>query len=82
MSLRDYLHSFPIFRYDNARHKPDLGFIGHKHLNGGTVIKCAAPDISDVIDALRKKKAMAIGKIGETDIHVETCPMTNGKTIA
>ena len=21
-----------IFRYDNARHKPDLGFIEHKHL--------------------------------------------------
>ena len=39
-----------IFRYDNARHKPNLGFIDHKHLNDGTVVECAMPDISVVVD--------------------------------
>lgn len=39
-----------IFRYDNARHKPDLGFADHKHLNDGTILQCAAPNISAVID--------------------------------
>jgi len=39
-----------IFRYDNARHRPGLGFVDHKHLSDGTVMECAAPDISDVVD--------------------------------
>ena len=39
-----------IFRYDNARHKPDLGFIEHKHLSDGSIVKCSVPDISDVVD--------------------------------
>jgi len=39
-----------IFRYDNARHRPALGFINHKHLGDGTVIESAEPDIADVID--------------------------------
>ena len=39
-----------IFRYDNARHKPDLGFIDHKHLNDGSIVQCGVPDISDVVD--------------------------------
>jgi len=39
-----------IFRYDNARHKPDLGFINHKHLSDGSIVECAIPDISDVVD--------------------------------
>ena len=39
-----------IFRYDNARHRPTLGFIDHKHLSDGTVIESAEPDIADVID--------------------------------
>ena len=39
-----------IFRYDNARHKPDLGFIEHKHLSDGSIVKCGVPDISDVVD--------------------------------
>lgn len=29
-----------IFRYDNARHKPGLGFIDHKHLNDGSIVQC------------------------------------------
>ena len=39
-----------IFRYDNARHKPDLGFIEHKPLSGGSIVECSVPDISDVVD--------------------------------
>ena len=39
-----------IFRYDNARHKPDLGFIEHKHLSDGSIVECSVPDISDVVD--------------------------------
>ena len=39
-----------IFRYDNARHKPDLGFINHKHLSDGSIVQCGVPDISDVVD--------------------------------
>lgn len=39
-----------IFRYDNARHRPDLGFPDHKHLSDGTVVQCPVPDISDVVD--------------------------------
>ena len=39
-----------IFRYDNARHKPDLGFIEHKHLSDDSIVKCGVPDISDVVD--------------------------------
>jgi len=39
-----------IFRYDNARHKPDLGFTEHKHLSNGSIVKCGVPDISDVVD--------------------------------
>ncbi len=39
-----------VFRYDNARHKPDLGFNDHKHLDDGTTVQSSAPDISDVVD--------------------------------
>jgi len=39
-----------IFRYDNARHKPDLGFIEHKHLSDGSIVECGVPDVSDVVD--------------------------------
>ncbi len=39
-----------IFRYDNARHKPNLGFVDHKHLSDGTIVSCPMPDIADVVD--------------------------------
>ena len=39
-----------IFRYDNARHKPGLGFMDHKHLGDGSIIQCGIPNISDVVD--------------------------------
>ncbi|MFH0724745.1 MAG: DUF6516 family protein [Pseudomonadota bacterium] len=39
-----------IFKYDNARHRPDLGFSNHKHLDDGTIIRTSLPDIFDVVD--------------------------------
>jgi hypothetical protein len=39
-----------IFRYDNARHKPDLGFKDHKHLNDGSIMQCDVPNVTDVVD--------------------------------
>ncbi|MCK4823233.1 hypothetical protein KA005_46180 [bacterium] len=39
-----------IFRYDNAAHKPALGFKEHKHTSTGEVIKAASPDIQVLID--------------------------------
>ena len=39
-----------IFRYDNASHRPALGFVNHKHASDGTVVESAEPDIADVID--------------------------------
>jgi hypothetical protein len=43
-----------IFRYDNARHKPELGFKDHKHLHDGTMVQCSMPDMSDVVDEVIK----------------------------
>ena len=39
-----------IFRYDNARHRADLGFGDHKHLADGAIVQTAMPDVSDVVD--------------------------------
>jgi len=43
-----------IFRYDNARHKPELGFKDHKHLHDGSMVQSSMPDISDVVDEVIK----------------------------
>jgi hypothetical protein len=43
-----------IFRYDNARHRPELGFKDHKHLNDGSMVFSSMPDISDVVDEVIK----------------------------
>lgn len=43
-----------IFRYDNARHKPELGFKDHKHLHDGSIIQSSMPDITDVVDEVIK----------------------------
>jgi hypothetical protein len=43
-----------IFRYDNARHKPELGFKDHKHLYDGSMVQSFMPDISDVVDEVIK----------------------------
>jgi hypothetical protein len=39
-----------IFRYDNAKHKPALNMINHKHLSDGSVIGIDPPSIEDLID--------------------------------
>ena len=38
------------FRYDNARHKPELQFIEHKHLPGNNIIEAPPPHISELVD--------------------------------
>ena len=38
-----------IFRYDNANHKPPLGFIEHKHLIDGRIIQANAPRLDEVL---------------------------------
>ncbi len=37
-----------VFRYDNARHKPQLLFSEHKHLSG-QIIEASAPTLGDVL---------------------------------
>ena len=37
-----------IFRYDNAQHKPDLGYVEHKHIRN-KIISSEIPDIEQVI---------------------------------
>ena len=39
-----------IFRYDNAAHRPVLGFNEHKHSSDGTIYEAALPDIFDLVD--------------------------------
>ncbi|MBC8438209.1 MAG: hypothetical protein H8D87_00780 [Deltaproteobacteria bacterium] len=41
-----------IFRYDNAAHRPVLGFNEHKHSNDGTIHEAALPDIFDFVDEI------------------------------
>lgn len=37
-----------IFRYDNAKHKPALGFIDHKHIKG-KIISSKIPSLDQII---------------------------------
>ncbi|MBD2395481.1 hypothetical protein H6G11_14605 [Cyanobacterium aponinum FACHB-4101] len=37
-----------IFPYDNAKHKPDLGYRDHKHIDN-KIIPSAIPDIEEII---------------------------------
>lgn len=40
----------PIFRYDNARHKPDLGFADHRHASDGTITQVIrVPDLGHIV---------------------------------
>ena len=39
-----------IFRYDNAVHKPDLGFKEHMHTADGSIIQAKAPEIKELVD--------------------------------
>lgn len=37
-----------IFRYDNAKHKPDLGYSEHKHINN-KIIPSVIPEIEEIM---------------------------------
>lgn len=50
-----YLESQLIFRYDNARHKPELAFIEHQHLPQ-QIIEFSAPSLSDVLEEIFTSK--------------------------
>lgn len=39
-----------IFRYDNSKHKPALGFDEHKHLRDGSIIPSPLPSIDEIVD--------------------------------
>jgi hypothetical protein len=39
-----------LFRYDNAVHKPDLKFKGHKHTKDGKIIIAPVPKISELVE--------------------------------
>jgi len=41
-----------IFRYDNAKHRPDLGFNAHKHLSDGAISAATLPDIFELVDEI------------------------------
>jgi hypothetical protein len=41
-----------IFRYDNAKHRPELGFKAHKHLADGKISAAALPDVFDLVDEI------------------------------
>lgn len=41
-----------IFRYDNATHKPPLGFKEHKHLGNGEIIEASSPEPKHLIDEI------------------------------
>jgi len=46
-----------IFRYDNARHRPDPGFLDHKHVQGSmtaAMIPTLESVLGEVFDYLRK----------------------------
>lgn len=38
-----------LFRYDNARHRPPLDQLEHKHLPNGEIFLVDAPDMEDVL---------------------------------
>ena len=39
-----------IFRYDNAVHRPGLGFKEHKHTRDGGIVGASLPEVSDILD--------------------------------
>ena len=41
-----------VFRYDNAVHRPALGFKEHKHTKEGVAIDASLPDVSDIMDEI------------------------------
>ncbi len=45
-------HENLLFRYDNAPHKPPLGFVEHKHCADGQIIAATAPELEAVLDEM------------------------------
>ncbi len=43
-----------IFRYDNAIHRPALGFKEHKHTKDGNIIEASLPAIEEIIEEVIK----------------------------
>ena len=41
-----------IFRYDDARHKPQSAFKDHKHLSSSKIIQSDIPDFSAILDEI------------------------------
>ena len=41
-----------IFRYDNAKHRPELRIESHKHLADGSISGASLPDIFDLVDEI------------------------------
>ena len=41
-----------LFRYDNASHRPALGYKEHKHSGDDTIAEAALPDLSALIDEI------------------------------
>lgn len=41
-----------IFRYDNAPHRPSLGFMEHKHTSSGDAVRAELPDADDLVDEI------------------------------
>ena len=41
-----------IFRYDNAVHRPALGFKDHRHSHDGKIYEVALPDIFELVDEI------------------------------
>ena len=39
-----------IFRYDNAVHRPALGFKKHKHTKDRVITEHTLPDVSEIVD--------------------------------
>jgi hypothetical protein len=43
-----------IFRYDNANHRPALGYKEHKHMKDGNIIEASLPPIEEIIKEVIK----------------------------
>lgn len=43
-----------IFRYDNANHRPALGYKEHKHTKDGNIIEASLPEIEEIIEEVIK----------------------------
>lgn len=41
-----------IFRYDNARHRPDVPFRDHKHVAGGGIFQSEIPEFKAVLEEI------------------------------